>query len=195
MVHEIKDLGVTFDNSMSFINHIELMLRKSNIMLGFIMRNTQCFSSHKAITVLYNSFVRSKLEYASNIWSPYYTKYNIKIEKIQNKFLRYIKFKISDNSDFNDYQFLREITGLDTLSNRRIKSDCIFIFKILNGLIDCNDLLQLINLRVPVKTTRNQTMFQVPLTVTNYLYNKPLSRMLRLCNSFEIDWFNSSIKM
>ncbi|CAH1383593.1 unnamed protein product, partial [Tenebrio molitor] len=51
------------------------------------------FRSEKCLTALYFSLVRSRLEYGSIIWSPYYVTYTNSIESVQRKFLKYLCFK------------------------------------------------------------------------------------------------------
>ena len=68
----IKDLGVLFDSNMTFVNHIESIASAASKTLGFIMRTAKLFHSPLVLKSLYFSFVLSKLQFASNIWSPYY---------------------------------------------------------------------------------------------------------------------------
>nr|CAH7722487.1 unnamed protein product [Callosobruchus chinensis] len=40
--------------------------------LGFIIRNSRSFRNESALKTLYDSFLRSQLEYSSIIWNPIY---------------------------------------------------------------------------------------------------------------------------
>ena len=42
---------------------------------------------------LYNAFVRTKLEYCSTIWTPFYNVHIAEIENVQRKFCKYVYFK------------------------------------------------------------------------------------------------------
>ncbi|XP_063932673.1 uncharacterized protein LOC135144578 [Zophobas morio] len=61
----VKDLGVTFDPQLSFIEHISDICLTSSKMLGFIYRTTISFMNPCFIKTLYFAFLVSKLEYAS----------------------------------------------------------------------------------------------------------------------------------
>jgi len=93
----IKDLGVIFSSDLSFNNHIDFICRKSMKILSFINRNTSGFSN---ITTLYISLVRSILEYASIVWSPFNVSSIERINKIQNEFLKMVSFRCGTNSTY-----------------------------------------------------------------------------------------------
>ena len=63
-----KDLGVTFDSHLSFREHTSNIVTSSFKMLGFLIRNARDFQNASTLKSLYNTLVRSRLEYASMIW-------------------------------------------------------------------------------------------------------------------------------
>lgn len=65
-----KDLGVLYQSNFSFIPHIEQIATTAYRNLGMIIRYCKQIDDIDAIRVLYLSLVRSKVEYASLIWSP-----------------------------------------------------------------------------------------------------------------------------
>ena len=67
---EIKDLGVHFKNNLCFDRHISFVVKKSFQMLGFIKRVTKSFKDLHVLKTLYNSYIRSRLDYCSQVWSP-----------------------------------------------------------------------------------------------------------------------------
>ena len=89
-----KDLGVVFDSKLSFIDHIHLKVTEATKMIGFIIRNCKMFTNIKPLKILYFSYVRSKLEYGSLIWYPYYINHKLALENVQRKFLKFLSFKI-----------------------------------------------------------------------------------------------------
>ena len=63
---KVKDLGVWFDERLSFKEHINEKINKAYMILGVIKRN------YRYLTVLlYKSMVRSQLDYCSSVWAPY----------------------------------------------------------------------------------------------------------------------------
>ena len=67
-----KDLGVHVSSSLSWNNHIDLVIRKANKMLGIIYRTCTIDCNQKTMLVdLYKLLVRLQLEYAYKVWSPY----------------------------------------------------------------------------------------------------------------------------
>jgi hypothetical protein len=87
-----KDLGIWFDSRLVFV---AALLK----LFGFLFRSCNEFRSVKCLTTLYFSLVRSRLEYGSIIWSPYYVTYIKSIESVQRKFLKYLSFKEHNKVD------------------------------------------------------------------------------------------------
>ena len=66
----IKDLGLTFDSKLKFDHHINKKVNKFYSVLGLIYRNCK-YMSPDTFVILYKTSVRSHLEYANCVWSPY----------------------------------------------------------------------------------------------------------------------------
>ena len=79
-----KDLGVTFDTSLTFDEHIQLKIYKAYSMLGLIKRNF-IYMDRNTFILLYKSLVRPHLEYANSVWSPHKKGVIEDIEKIQKR--------------------------------------------------------------------------------------------------------------
>lgn len=160
------------------------------------MRLSKCFIKAKTLKILYCTFVRSSLEYASAIWNPVYNKYIERIESIQRRFIKYLCFhqKIPYHSD--NYHSLCRKFYLLPLSTRREITDCIQLLKILNNDIDSPDLLSKIYLNVPSKTRFNPPI-RVPFSSTNYRQNSFIVRASRTfnkqCKHYDFDPFITSM--
>jgi len=63
------DLGVWFDEKLSFSEHIQAKNNKTYMMLGIIKRNFK-YLTVPTFVQLYTSMVRSHLDYCS-VFSPY----------------------------------------------------------------------------------------------------------------------------
>lgn len=184
-VTEIKDLGVIFDSKLTFEPHINYICAKALKMLGFIIRTTKDFRSAYTVKVLYYAFVFSNLNYCSIIWNPLYNKYISKLEHIQKRALKYICFK--NHNRLTDYnETLLELDML-SLKDRRVLSDMITLYKILNNMFNSTNLISLFKLCVPSHNIRNHNLFLVNLANNNTYYNSPVERLSRTYNNI----FNS----
>ena len=83
-VESIKDLGVIFDNKLAFKVHITDKIKKANTVLGLIKRNFR-YLDGKTCLLLYKSFVKNQLEYASCTWYPYKLGLIDNIENVQRR--------------------------------------------------------------------------------------------------------------
>jgi len=79
-----KDLGVKFDNHLSFQQHCYDKINKAYSILGIIKRNFK-YLTPEALVQIYKSMVRSHLEYAQSVWYPYRQKLIDDLEKVQKR--------------------------------------------------------------------------------------------------------------
>lgn len=121
-----KDLGVIMDKDLKFKAQIENNIAKANQILGIIKRNFKNASS-TAKCQLYKSLVRSKLEYANCIWSPFLQGERDKIERVQRRATKFIVKK-----DLSYTERLKKLK-LPTLEYRRLRGDLIQTFKFIHG--------------------------------------------------------------
>jgi hypothetical protein len=87
---------------MSFYVHITNIINGAYKMLDFIMRNSKHLNDVYALGLLFIGTVRSKLEYASIIWSPVHKSHQNQIEQIQKRFLRCLFYKKYDTSAYEN---------------------------------------------------------------------------------------------
>jgi len=190
-VFENIDLGVTFDTTLSFNRHYLNISKKASSILGFITRTCKDFSNPITLKTLYFSLVHSTLEYNSIIWSPSANIHTQYLESIQNRFLRFLSYKCNiPRLPHSPYNPLLSTLNMSSLAVRRNILDFKFLFKLVNGYIDCPELLSFINLYVPQRQIRNTYTFHNHLHRTNYIMNSPLNRTTRLANETQIDFFN-----
>ncbi|CAG9134857.1 unnamed protein product [Plutella xylostella] len=190
-----KDLGVTHDSKLLFDIHINNIIGKACKAMGFLIRVSKPFRSMKTIKILYCAYVRSHLEYASEIWNPRYNMYIDRLERVQRRFTRFLGFKFK----LPRLPYEQRCTKLHLLPLyvRRDISDVLFLAKILRGIIDSPEILSKIALRVPYHLTRKRPLLHVPSANCNYRQN---SFLVRACNTYnriftesEIDLFCSSL--
>lgn len=89
-MHQIRDLGLILDQELTFKDHILSICKSADRTLGFIMRTAYNFTDIKVVVMLYNAYVRSKLEFDAIVWDPYEKKYKMIVERIQRRFCRYL---------------------------------------------------------------------------------------------------------
>jgi len=153
-VFNMKDLGVHFTPNLNFNYHISKITSKSMQMLGFMKRVTKDFKEIKTLHVLYNSLVRSRLEFCSQIWNPTARTHVNKLERIQKKYLKHVCFKSNIMYDQFSYDELCEKFNLKSLQARRSISDLVFMKKILSNDINCPYLVGEVGYRVPQAASR-----------------------------------------
>jgi hypothetical protein len=62
-------MGVIFDSKPTFGEHIRTIARTAFRALGFVLRAGREFSDVATLKLLYITYVRSRLEYTSLVWS------------------------------------------------------------------------------------------------------------------------------
>lgn len=182
-VNVFKDLGVYFDSKLKFDIHIEETVSSCLKTMGFIFRTCHDFKRPDCLVNLFKSLILSKVEYASIIWSPYYNTHIERVESVQRKFTKYLDYKFYKE---NPLSYADRLTryNLTDLFKRRVIISMNILYKIINNLIDCPDLLHSINFNVPVQTTRNLATFYCSNSISNIGMNSPISRMMRTFNQF-----------
>lgn len=180
----IKDLGIVFDTKLSFSLHYEYITTSALKSLGFILRSCKDFNNLECLKVLYYAYVRSRLEYASVTWSPYYAKYKIELESVQRKFAKFLYLKQNGyypRQGFCHTQLL-EIFNICALECRRAIYSAKFLYNILNNNIDCSFLLAMLRLNAPQVISRNYRIFYLPFARTNVMLKSPIYIMCKIGN-------------
>lgn len=190
-----KDLGVIHDSKLLFDLHISNIIGKACKAMGFIMRVSKPFKTMKSLKILYCAYVRSHLEYASQIWNPQYGIYIDRLERVQRRFTRFLGFKFKLPRMKYAQRCIK--FHLLPLYLRRDISDVLFLAKVLRGSIDSPDLLRKIGLRVPHHRTRKRPLLHIPTSNSNYRQNSFLVRASntynRVLSDSEVDLFCSSL--
>ena len=128
----VTDLGVIIDEDLDWASHIQDKVTKASQFSGWILRTFKSRDKELLMT-LFNSLVRSRLEYCSPLWSPYLQKDIIKMESVQRSFTA----RIAGLKEMNYHDRLRYL-GLYSLQRRRERYIIIQVWKIWKG-INPND--------------------------------------------------------
>lgn len=122
-VDSYRYLGVLISNTLTWSDHITHLVADASKKLGYI-RRTLCLSPPTVRKIAYVTFVRTKLEYASSIWSPHQTYLINLLESVQNRAARFIMSNYDHSSSIT---FIKESLDLQNLADRRILSRlCLF---------------------------------------------------------------------
>lgn len=197
-VQEIRDLGVHFTADMNFRMHITKICKKAYQNLGMMLRFSNKFTNFTAIRALYDAPVRSHLEYNAVIWSPHEAKYKIMLERIQNKFLRFMYLK--QYGVYPGYPllyptlFVTGMVGYYKLEVRREVALATYLVRVIRGKIHNPRLMDLTDEYIGRR--RRPPLLSVPRARTNLLQQAPLTRTLRVLNTISnnVDIFSSSLK-
>ena len=132
VVASCTDLGVSYDNRLSFSPHVSKIVAKASCRAKLILK---CFRSRDSQLLVraFCTFVRPLLEFSSIIWSPYTAIDINRIESVQRSFTKAIK-----NLRFSTYKERLVNLCLDSLQCRRVKADLVFCYKIIHGLLKIN---------------------------------------------------------
>jgi hypothetical protein len=130
VITQCVDLGVCYDNHLSFTPHVNKIVAKASGRAKLILK---CFSTKDASVLAraFCAFVRPVLEFSSAVWCPLTKKDIERIESVQRSFT-----KLLSGLTHCSYSERLFRLNLDSLQCRRIKADLIMCFKILNGLAD-----------------------------------------------------------
>jgi hypothetical protein len=122
-----RDLGVIISKDLKWKNQVEKATNKANAVLG-VLKRTFSHWTPETVKILYTTFVRPHLEYASSAWSPYQKQDIIHLEKVQRRATKLVPSLKNLN-----YAKRLEVIGLTSLEERRQRSDAIQFFKFKNG--------------------------------------------------------------
>lgn len=197
---EIKDLGIYLDNKLRFHCHIDKICKTAFKNLGFILRNSRDFNNPSTVIMLYNTFVRSGLEYCSVVWNPFYKIYIKRLESVQKRFMWHLTYKYGLAKKITKYNDRLTHFNMKSLSERRCILDNMFFYKLINCMVDCPELLSRIIFCVPCRSKRLKTrkIFISHPSKTNLGINSSVNRLINSYNSIlsqnsEIDIFNNSL--
>ena len=124
----IKDLGVLTSENVSFAEHIDDIVQASKIKSGMLLRTFETREAQPMMK-MFNSYIRSKLEYCSLIWNPHKKEDIDKIERIQKHFTS----KIRGLENLNYHERLKKL-GLYSLERRRERFLIINAWQQLEGI-------------------------------------------------------------
>ena len=161
-----KDLGVLVSHNLSWNNHVDLISSKAQRVLNLLYRTCRDITDISTKKLLYIAWVRSRLEYASVVWSPN-TKCNINnLEQVQRRATRFILGR-----DYSENERLSKLNLLP-LQYRREINDLVFFFKCFKNIYKLN-IFNYVSFRSCIKPLRNvdHLALDVPFSRTDVFTN------------------------
>lgn len=195
-VSRIRDLGVILDEQLTFTDHYNDIICRANKQLGFVLKMTSKFKDPLCLKSLYCALVRSILEFAAVVWTPYHSSWIARIESVQKKFVRRALRTLhwNDPENLPPYEDRCLLLGIDTLENRRSVSQAMFVVKLLKNEVDSSALLADLNIYAPERPLRRRDFFLLGTRNSLYGQHDPVRFMMAKFNSVShLFDFNTSI--
>lgn len=187
--NEVRDLGVLVDRRMQFSTHIAQITSKARQMIGYIKRISYETFSARTIKLLYSAYVRSKLECAAAIWDPHNDVYRDDIESVQKGFVMYLLGDSNRRPPYRlaPYEERCKTAEIQTLEKRRMLITAMIAFDAYkNNMYDINVHSKFVPfIRNSDRNLRRNRMLNTQHYATEYSYQQPLAKMIRLVNMYE----------
>ena len=178
----VKDLGILATNDLKFIEHMKSIINSSKIMMGMLLRT---FSTREKEPMLkmFNTYIKSRLEYCCIVWSPVNQTWIYELEKIQKNFTS----KINGMDELDYHERLKKL-NMYSLERRRDRYMIIYGWQQIEGLKENT-------LRLKISWTgRHRSMISSKIpneangkrlsrTEKNLIYNCPARQVQRLFNN------------
>lgn len=123
LAESYRYLGVLINSKLTWTDHIAQLTADASKTLGFIRRSLSC-SPASVRKLAYETYVRSKLEYASPIWNPHQSYLIDSLEAIQNRAARFITSKYNFRTSVTAIKLSLSLNSLDL--RRKIARLCLF---------------------------------------------------------------------
>ena len=187
------DLGVVCDRELNFRGHYDKIIQSANSTMGFVFRWSKEFNNIFITRLLFTSFVRPILEYASQVWSPYQSIHISRIESVQRRFVKFALrgFNWSDRYHLPPYLERLSLLNMNSLAMRRKVARISFVHQTLAGNINSPFILSRLKLNVNARSLRNVELLHLSTCRTDYSKYEPINRMIRDVNEFP--GFDSSL--
>ena len=179
---EEKDLGIIMSHNLSWRDHIMHKVNIANRMLGIIKRTCGRRATSDAFLKLYIHLVRSHLEYACEVWSPYQAYLVDVLEGVQRMATKVIIKHKPYGERLKDLK-------LPSLISRRKYFDLIFLFKCRQSLCE----IHLSNYLKPAgnasyKLRNTDLCYKMKYSRTNVLKFSYFHRIAKLWNDLPLNF-------
>lgn len=179
---------------MNFSAHIEQITGRARQLIGYIKRVSYGKFTPNTQKILYMAYVRSRLEFASVIWSPYQEIYRSEIESIQKQLVIYLLESRKNGAPFKLTPYIDrcKTLKLSPLELRRQINDAMLAFDIYHKIINDPDLCSQFSRSKPVRSLRTTKLLTEKLYTTEYASQQPMARLTRLVNKYRDQFVNAT---
>jgi len=127
-----RDLAVNVSNDFSFSDHCNKIARTAHFRRRQFQQSFACKEIDFQV-YLFCTYIRSLVEHNSVIWSPHLLQDIDKVEDVQRKFTKYLQ-------GLYNVTYLQRLDylGIESLELRRNKKDLVYVYKIINSLVECD---------------------------------------------------------
>ena len=136
-VTNLKHLGVTINEFLSWSDHVDVICRKAAKRIGLLRRLRKRLPP-LAIRHLFCTSIRPSLEYASLVWSGLSSTDASRLERMQRRAARLFTKSSDLQSTPLDHELLLARAGLASLSTRRRAEQAVLAFKFRSGSLPCH---------------------------------------------------------
>ena len=173
-VQECRFLGLIITNQMSWERNTENITKNENKRMLMLQKLYEFNVPTEELVHIYILFIRSLVEYCCAVWHSSLTEEDsASIERIQKVALRMIL-----KEDYSDYPSALEVTGLETLRQRRTQLSLNFAKKCLKS----DRMSDLFPLNVKTVNTRPHEKYYVTPAKTERLAKSTVPYLQRLLN-------------
>lgn len=177
----VRDLGILFDDRLSFRTHIEDICHRASSMLAVAKRFAAEAKNNMIVFKIFQCHIAPILEYNSIVWNQQAVGLSFNIEQIKRQVTR-IALRIPPNPTAYNYRdYLTRSSELNTITmeHRRVLLALSTVVKLLIGVLQSENRQIIIDSLVQQRSTRNPNIFNE----SNRLPPKsPLSIIMRMVN-------------
>lgn len=123
----VRDLGLYIDSKLNWDKHISTIVKKCKQLCGWVCSVFYSRQQNIMLT-LFQSLIRTRLEFCCEIWNPYLLKDIRRIEQVQRSFTA----RIAGMRELNYWGRLVKLK-IRSLQRRRERQIILYVWKILNG--------------------------------------------------------------
>ena len=123
-----KDLGVLVSSDLKWAAQVDKATKSANSVISQI-RNSFSYFDKSLVKLLYVGLIRPKMEFAIQVWNPYFEKDKERLDRVQHRATRLVP-----ELRKKPYEYRLKMFGLTDLDIRRERGDLIEYYKIKNQL-------------------------------------------------------------